>query len=416
MEKFSRITLVVWGICFLGKAQEFPQNTPDYIQSTFFEVNGQIDPFPILNPGEKAILHFDDLRAQEADYFYSLRYFNHDWQPSQLFENEYLRGIAQGRVTDFGNAVNTLQPFTHYRLAIPNNETQPLLSGNYLLEIEDINGTVVFSKPFAIAQGSGEISGGVYRSVDLEKFQSHQRLQLSLRSNQGTFRQPEERLHVYVMQNKRWDKCQGPVPIQFNRGSQIDFKLEKSLEFAGEHEFTFLDTKDLRIPGPQTAFVDREDLYIAHLHPDPFEAQMPYSWRADLNGRYQIQNIQDYGDVHQIADYGWVHFTYSAPAPNKTDTIYVLGHFNGFLPSPSYELYYNPQTAAYETYIQLKQGIYNYQYYLLNSQEKRELIPLGGNHAQTENEYTVLVYYRAFGALHDALVATQTFNSFNLLN
>ena len=119
------------------------------------------------------------------------------------------------------------------------------------------------------------MAGGVYRSVDLEKFQTHQRLQLSIRALDRPIRQPEERLHVYVVQNKRWDKIQGPIPVHFNRGMQIDFRLDPSLSFNGENEFLFVDTKDVRVPGPQTAFVEREDLYIAHLHPDPFLAQSP---------------------------------------------------------------------------------------------------------------------------------------------
>ena len=396
--------------------QNFPQQTPAHIQSVFFEVAGQMDPFPILEANEIATLHFDDLQAQETDYFYTIRYFDHDWTPSLLFENEYLQGLAQNRVSEFTNAVNTLQPYTHYTIQIPNEECKPLLSGNYLIEVEDIDGNIIFSRPFAIAQNRVSVAGGVYRSVDLEKFQTHQRLQLSIRALDRPIRQPEERLHVYIVQNKRWDKIQGPIPIHFNRGMQIDFRLDPSLSFNGENEFLFVDTKDVRVPGPQTAFVEREDLYIAHLHPDPFLAQSPYTWTGDINGRFMITTLQDYGYRHHIADYSWVHFSYIAPPPNTNDRIYVLGHFNAFQPAPAYEMLYNPDSSTYEAYVRLKQGLYNYQYFLQNDLSPDRITPLSGQHAQTENEYTVLVYYKGFGDLNDALIAVQSFSSFDLLN
>lgn len=413
-----KLLFAVWMGMLMSRAytQNFPQQTPDYIQSIFFEVNGQMKAFPILGSRDVAILHFDDLRAQEADYFYSLKYFDHNWEPSTLFENEYLQGIAQGRIIDFVNAVNTIQPYTHYRLAFPNTETQPLLSGNYLVEVQDISGNIIFSRPFAISEERINIAGSLHRSIDLEDFQTHQRVQFSINNAGNSLRQPEGRLHVYVIQNRRWDKMQGPIPIQFNRGNQIDFRLDPLLQFNGENEFLFFDTKDARIPGPQTAYVESADLYTTHLHVDRFFGQSPYSWTADLNGRFQIQTVQNYGDRHQIADYTWVHFNFNAPAPNTDDRVFVLGHFNNFLPTQKSEMLFNPETGQYENFILLKQGVYNYQYYLSNSSDHSNILPLGGQHAQTENEYTVLVYYRDFGALHDALIGSETLNSFNLMN
>ena len=41
---------------------------------------------------------------------------------------------------------------------------------------------------------------------------------------------------------------------------------------------------------------------------------------------------------------------------------------------------------------------------------------ISGSHAQTENEYQILVYYREYGALYDALIGGGKVSSFNLKN
>ena len=60
----------------------------------------------------------------------------------------------------------------------------------------------------------------------------------------------------------------------------------------------------------------------------------------------------------------------------------------------------------------LKQGYYNY-YYAVVPKETNEidLDRLEGNSQETENEYTILVYYRPFGTRYDQLVGVSTVTS-----
>ena len=37
-------------------------------------------------------MHFDDLNGDERNYYYKIKYFN-NWTPSNLFQNEYLKGF-----------------------------------------------------------------------------------------------------------------------------------------------------------------------------------------------------------------------------------------------------------------------------------------------------------------------------------
>ena len=64
----------------------------------------------------------------------------------------------------------------------------------------------------------------------------------------------------------------------------------------------------------------------------------------------------------------------------------------------------------------LKQGYYSYAYAtrdLRNKEAKSNAAFTEGNYWETENEYTVLVYYRSFGGRHDELVGYSVANSFN---
>lgn len=65
--------------------------------------------------------------------------------------------------------------------------------------------------------------------------------------------------------------------------------------------------------------------------------------------------------------------------------------------------------GRYQTTIPLKQGYYEYLYYV----ESNELPPhyFEGSHFQAENVYEILVYYRKPGNINDELVGYKRFRS-----
>ena len=125
-------------LCFGSYAQVFElQKPPDHIKSIQFRSENSSEPFPILQFNEVAVLSFDDLNADEAYYYYTLQHYTHDWKKSDLFESEYIEGFDNLRIRTYKNSFNTLQPYSHYQLRIPNEQTQLKLSGNYALSIYD---------------------------------------------------------------------------------------------------------------------------------------------------------------------------------------------------------------------------------------------------------------------------------------
>ena len=69
---------------------------------------------------------------------------------------------------------------------------------------------------------------------------------------------------------------------------------------------------------------------------------------------------------------------------------------------------------SYTKKLFLKQGYYSYTYAtkdIKNPLEPADISFTDGNYWETENEYTILVYYRSFSGRHDELVGATTINS-----
>ena len=64
---------------------------------------------------------------------------------------------------------------------------------------------------------------------------------------------------------------------------------------------------------------------------------------------------------------------------------------------------FNAEAGMYETKLFLKQGYYNYTY-IVKDPATGALTDLEGNYWETENKYTILVYYKSFTDRSDQLI------------
>jgi hypothetical protein len=70
---------------------------------------------------------------------------------------------------------------------------------------------------------------------------------------------------------------------------------------------------------------------------------------------------------------------------------------------------YNAGGRRYELSLLLKQGYYNYQYLLQASPDSPgDETMIEGSHWETENEYSVYLYYKETGGLYERLVGWRT--------
>jgi hypothetical protein len=91
--------------------------------------------------------------------------------------------------------------------------------------------------------------------------------------------------------------------------------------------------------------------------------------------------------------------------------------FNNFSLTPNYKMDYDPKTALYEKAILIKQGFTSYQYTIADEKGVIDYEnAIDGNFFQTENYYTVIVYYREGVDRYDRVVGRGKANSVNTIN
>jgi len=95
--------------------------------------------------------------------------------------------------------------------------------------------------------------------------------------------------------------------------------------------------------------------------------------------------------------------------PLPGGSVYLNGElFNNVLDEKS-KMGYNFETKQYEKAVLLKQGSYNYQYlFVPTGSTIGQTGPIEGNYYQTQNEYSIYVYYRPMGARYDRLIGVTT--------
>ena len=389
---------------------------PDFIKSVQFQANSETAIVPVVPLGETLLLRFDDLNADEADYYYKIKYFDADWSPSKLFQNEYLEGYDNLRISEYITSFNTLQKYTHYKLQIPNENIQLKVSGNYMLEIYNSYDELVFSRKFCLYESSASVRAAVYRPQNMDRYNTHQSIHFSITPRNLFFANPNENVKVTLLQNEQWDTAISNIKPQYFSGTTLDYRYETPTQFEGGNEYLFFDTKDLRVTTPNIQYTTRSNLYETYLKTDFVRGRADYTYAPDINGDFEIRNIMRPGDSNTQADYSLVHFSLAYPYDlNKDEAIYIYGAFNQFQFNELNQMVYNPALEIYEGVLLLKQGFYNYKYaFKKGNQVDKNL--LSGSHALTENDYLILVYYRTPGALNDRLVGIGKINSFELQN
>ncbi len=406
--------------CFLmlldGLAQELLDRTEkEYIKTIQFSNLQQNEGFPLVSLNEKILLKFDDLNGDEADYYYRISYYNHDWSPSTLFKNEFIDGFDNVRIDNYTTSFNTLQTYTHYRLELPNEDVQFKVSGNYVLEVYTSEDELAFSRKFCIYETMASVQVGVYRPQNMDRFNTYQSVQFAITPIQTSFRNPDQNVKVVIIQNQQWDHTITGLTPQYYSGRTMEYRYDIPSQFEGGNEYFYFDTKDLRVTSPNINYIDRAELYESYLNIDIPRKYAEYNYAPDINGKFEIRNIMGPGDPDTHADYNYVYFSLAADYQLSDEEIFIYGGFNNYQLADQNKMYYNPSLEIYEGILLLKQGFYNYKY-VSKQDEILNKNSLSGSHALTENEYQVLVYYRNIGKQYDALIGVGNANSFELTN
>ena len=371
---------------------------------------------PIIRLGESFQLIFDDLNADEHDYTYKIEHCDYNWNSSNLSDSEFVDGYAEDRIREYENSFNTLQPYTNYWLTIPNEDTQLKISGNYKIYVLNEDEEIVFERKFVVYESKVTVGVTVYKSRDISTINTHQSVESIINHPNLRINNPKEEILPVVLQNNNWQTAIEGLKPQFYRGTQLLYKYNKETSFLAGNEFMYLDTKFIRNTTLNIAKVEKgKDLYHAYLYTNEERIDQPYTLLEDINGNFVVRTLD--GDNNNTdADYGWVHFSLSCLENLDGKDVFISGNFNNWQLNDTNKLTYNEQSGLYEGKLLLKQGFYNYQYVAKNQEGIINNSAIDGSFYQTENDYTVLVYYKKFGSRYTKVIGVGYGNSKKLNN
>ncbi|MFH6988995.1 DUF5103 domain-containing protein [Flavobacterium collinsii] len=393
-------------------------NPPYNIKTVSFVQNGG-NVVPIFELGDTFQFQFDDLFGNEANYYFEILHCDYNWKPTDIPKNDYIGGFDNQRITDYSNSFNTLQIYSHYRLPFPNQFTTQLrLSGNYMLRILNEDKEVVLSRKFILYENHATVAAQVKRSRNLANIDYKQNLDFSISSNDIVFQTPLQNIKVLLLQNGNFNTAIKNIPPQYTIGNQMVYKYDQETQFWGGNEFLYFENKDIRAASTNVAKVGTSnDIYNSYLFTNLARANQIYTNNQDVNGNFVVKNINASNNEIE-ADYAWVYFSLSAPTFRSSNKdIYISGMFNNYCLAPEYKMDYNSEKGIFEKAVMIKQGFTAFQYTVA---DKKGVIDyenaIDGNFYQTENEYTILVYYRESNDRYLRVIGKGNANSINIIN
>ena len=405
--------------CFSNSliAQYAEHIEPDFIKTIQFAGDTKQSQLPIISLSEALFLSFDDLNGNEADYYYQITHHDFNWALSDLTKGEYMSGFDDVRIYNYENSFNTFQSYSHYTLKIPNRDTRKLKkSGNYMISIFDDNGEIVFSRRFMIVENIVSVPTYIKRARDLKSIETKQVVQFTIDSPNLLITNPDETIKTLILQNSNLNNSITNLKPQYTIGSQLIYRYDKEASFYGGNEFLYFDNKDIRAGTSTIRRIDLTDIYNHFLYTNGARFNRPYTYNPDINGNYQIRVLNANTNMAIEADYARVHFAlqYFEDIANKE--IHVYGNFNNWTIDESTYMEYDSFSDTYINSQLFKQGFYNYKFVLVNRDGTVDEGAISGNFWQTENEYTVLVYFRDLGARYDRIIGMGKANSITINN
>lgn len=378
-------------------------------------------PIMVFGSEERLYLSFDDLDADYRVWQYTVIHCDAEWNPTDLWQNEYIEGFTEDYIREYRFSYNTLQMFTNYSLIIPNENFRFNISGNYILKVfpDGEPENPILTRRFMVVEPLVTVEGNVRAANEISKRFTHHEVSFSIYSGAYHISEPERDMKVVVLQNQRWDNALWGIKPMMVRGDEYDFRYnDGTIVFAAGNEFRYFDIKSLRYQSDRVdALENRSDGYHVRLLPDKVKATAPYITESDMNGQRFIKT-EDANDPVTESEYVWVDFFLPYASPLTGGGIYIMGALTDwqfFAPgnSPASatgpgRMEYNFARQGYEARLYLKQGYYNYLYvYLPDGKTIAETAPIEGDRYETRNAYTVLVYHREPGSRYDRLIAVK---------
>jgi hypothetical protein len=381
-----------------------------------FRAGNQLDP-PVIQLGsnDKLQLMFDDMSNETYRFKYTFVHCTANWKDSQLEQFEYLDGYYEDEIMDYQFSVNAIPGYIHYDLMFPNANMNIKLSGNYILKVyldEPTDENIIFTRRFFVTEPLVNISVTIpYYPKKLEFTRFKQQIDLKLTTPDLFNAEPMQRMNVTIQQNGRWDNAKTglkPTSISMN---MLDYDYPAGIVFDGGNDFRHFNMESFWYKSMYISeIISNKEGYDVMLHTEGTRKGREYETLNDLNGKCVVQARKDQVTATE-GEYAHVFFSLKIPEFKDAD-VYILGQLNDWQLNDKSLMKYDSRYRMYTGEMFLKQGFYEYNYVLVqNGSTKGDITAIEGDHWETDNNYTVYVYYREKVPEYDRLVGYMIVNS-----
>ncbi|MEO6731060.1 MAG: DUF5103 domain-containing protein [Ferruginibacter sp.] len=409
--KSFQLGAVLFLLTFSLRAQTNPEAIfKSNIHAVRLHTYGDQQGLPVykLNSSDRLELHFDDLDANVKSYYYTYQLCDYNWKPVLLSPFDFIKGFTQQRISNYRFSSIAFTRYTHYQVILPEANTLPTRSGNYLLKVflDGDTSKRAFTRAMMVLDPKASLMAQFIQPFTPQYFKSHQRLKFTVNLEGLNAFNANQQVKVIVLQNNRWDNAQRNVPPTFVRGNTLEYNTENSFVFPGGKEWRWLDIRSFRLQSERVEKADySKNATRIYVKPDIDRSSQRYVYYQDLNGLYQVTTYETINPYWQ-GDFATVQFSFVTPTqvPYAGKELYLFGQLTDYKLNEASRMKFNTEKGMYEGSSFLKQGYYSYGYMLVDKNDPTQKSELEGNYWETENSYTILVYYKSFTDQSDQLI------------
>jgi|TARA_B110000261_G_C13096855_1_gene362283 hypothetical protein len=386
------------------------------IKTVIIENENKLIDFPLtfLNSPHQLTIRFDDIANEVKQYSYTFIHCNSNWEQSKdLFTSDYIDGYEEEEISDYQLSVNTAVNYIHYAQSFPSENLKFTKSGNYILFVfEDADKSkVVLTQKFYVANIKTEVTPKPSIPIEFDYKYTHHQIDFNVNYQLIKTNNALNEFRVVVLQNDRMDNLKKNIRPLYVKQNELIFSNTSATRFEAGNEYRILDFRDIKLKGNGVEQIFYKDS-IYHVLPfkDSKRAYLKYSSQYDHNGDFFTSLLPKNRNPYLESEYAFVHFRLGRKVPLDNSTVFLIGAFTSNELKREHSLIYKDSLEHYEAHIMLKQGVYDYAYVAMkNKTSELKWEDTDGSHHQTENNYTILVYYKGFGQDAEQLVGFKRF-------
>ncbi|MBN1637882.1 MAG: DUF5103 domain-containing protein [Ignavibacteriales bacterium] len=350
----------------------------------------------LLNDKNTITIEFDIKTEFEPQLNIIFKFCDEEWHP---YDNIFLRNETKNTAYNLSFTrlpMRITNASYHYKGTFPNKDVSFPFSGKWMFFVVDPydENTVYASGKFYVIQPRVNLTASLKKyllsaneSSTLPEDRTYfTRVDFSLPDEFPQTIFPAEISHIEIIRNQ---ETNNPIIIK-----QTDNDQTRYCEWVGANSFSFF-ALDIQ-PGNeyrQTNLMDinRFSYPVTNAQLDEIETSRFFiKGKKDNNGGFFLMNY-----TNAYAEYLNVNFSIQMPY-DFYKSIFLVGAFNNWQLLPEYEMK-RDNNAIYRKQIELKRGVYDYQYVVADFDGKKitneDWIYLEGNFWETRNILSIFLYY-----------------------